>query len=64
MPKFQRKIFQKVFSLLNTEKIEKCQFYNAKFDSIKFLSPKYPIKKAYKINLFKVNLVLNKVDFW
>ena len=34
------------------------------FDSIKFLSPKYPIKKAYKINLFKVNLVLNKVDFW
>ena len=34
------------------------------FDSIKFLSPKYPIKKAYKINLFKENLVLNKVDFW
>ena len=33
LPKFQRKVLQKVFSLLNTEKIEKCQFYNAKFSN-------------------------------
>ena len=39
MPKFQRKIFQKVFSLLNTEKIGKCQFIMQIFKLLTKLPP-------------------------